>query len=474
MKKIFVTLAVLVGFAMQALAYDFEVDGIYYNLLLYTGNQEVQVTHCAQPGWNCYSGDVIIPEIITYEGDSYTVTAIGMFAFKGCVDLTSVTIPSSLRSIGGSAFLGCTALYDIHIPNTVEKVDASAFKNTGWYNNQPDGFPLYLDGWCLGFKEKMPLVELTIDEGTIKLANGAFYEYETLVSVTLPNSLISIGTHTFAFCTELRDVDWGGSIQVIGRSAFYSCSSLEDFMLPESVIEIGEWAFCGCRNLYHLNLPNSITTLGEYAFDECSNLTEVILPSGLTEIADGLFDQAGLKSITIPNGVTNIGALAFFACEGLESAVIPASVTEIGNHAFVCPNMDTVTCLGGIPASLYGNTVTSFEVPENCCLIVPCGSAETYSNSRWGEVFTNIVEDCDGIDETAETISVFPNPAQHFVRVEGITAREIQCYNGLGQLVKTVQNSNEISVEDLSEGVYLLRITDGEGNNRVARVAFSR
>ena len=80
MKKIFVTLAVLVGFAMQALAYDFEVDGIYYNLLLYTGNQEVQVTHCAQPGWNCYSGDVIIPEIITYEGDSDAILVKGMVA----------------------------------------------------------------------------------------------------------------------------------------------------------------------------------------------------------------------------------------------------------------------------------------------------------------------------------------------------------------------------------------------------------
>ena len=222
-----------------------------------------------------------------------------------------------------------------------------------------------------------------------------------------------------------------------------------------------------------MDLPNSITTIGNYAFDECSNLAIVTLPEGLTEIEEGLFDQSGLKSITIPTGVVTIGDLAFFACEALKTAVIPETVTEIGDHAFVCPNIDTVTCLGGIPASLYYNS-SSFEVPSNTCLIVPCGCTETYRNSDWGVVFSNIIEDCDGIDETAEIISVFPNPAQQFVHVKGITVREMQLYNVFGQLVKTVQNTNEIIVEDLSKGIYVLHITDKDGKNRVMRVVISR
>ncbi|MCR5657804.1 MAG: leucine-rich repeat protein [Bacteroidales bacterium] len=473
MKKLFVTLTILVGFAMQALAYDFEVDGMYYKIQVYTETPEVYVVHCAQPGWNCYSGDVVIPETVTYDGVTYTVTMIATFAFRDCVDLTSITFPATMRYIQDRAFMGCTSLTDIHIPNTVTRIHARAFENTGWYDLQPDGRPLYLDGWCLGYKGEEPLVDLTIDKQTLRVADAAFYENETLVSVTLPNTVISIGTHAFAFCPELRYFDFGPSIQVIEGDAFYMCTHLEDFTLPETVTKIGSWAFCGCRSLYRLDLPNSITTIGDYAFESCYNLAIVTLPEGLTKIGEGLFDQAGLKSITIPNGVTNIGALAFFACDGLKTALIPETVTEIGDHAFVCPNLDTVTCLGGIPASL--DYAQPFEqVPENCCLIVPCGSAETYSNSRWGEVFTNIVEDCDGIDETAETINVFPNPAQHFIRVEGITAREIQCYNGLGQLVKTVHNSNEISVEDLPVSVYLLRITDMDGKKHMERMSVSR
>ena len=44
-------------------------------------------------------------------------------------------------------------------------------------------------------------------------------------------------------------------------------------------------------------------------------------------------------------------------------------------------------------------------------------------------------------------------------------------YNALGQLVKTVRDTNEVSVADLVEGVYLLRITDIEGKKHVTRVA---
>ena len=469
MKKLFVTLMIVVSFAMQALAYDFEVDGIYYWINDYTEGPEVRVGHCSQPGWGCYAGDVVIPETVTYDGITYTVTQIGFWAFKDCTELTSISFPSTLTFIGERAFEGCTSLYDIHIPGTVTRVNAKAFVNTGWYNLQPNGWMLYLDGWCLGFKEKMPLVDLVIDEGTLKVADAAFYEYETLVTVTLPNSLVSLGNHAFAFCPELRHVDFGESIVEIGRDAFYGCTHLEDFTLPETTTKIGDWAFSSCHGLYRLDLPNSITTIGEYAFHGCSNLAIVSLPEALTEIAEGLFDQAGLKSITIPDGVTTIGDLAFYVCEGLKKAVIPATVTEIGNHAFVCP-MDTVWCLGETPASLYN--FTSFEVPSDCCLIVPCGSADTYMNSDWGEVFSNIVEDCATYtSEHQHMASVYPNPAKEKITIDVMESTEVLVYNALGQLVKTLRETNEVDLSGLVKGMYLLRITDSKGGSHIVRVA---
>ena len=78
----------------------------------------------------------------------------------------------------------------------------------------------------------------------------------------------------------------------------------------------------------------------------------------------------------------------------------------------------------------------------------------------------------DDVEETAaEQASVYPNPAKENVFIKGIEPAEVQVYNALGQLVKTVKGTNEIPVADLSQGVYLLRITDVEGEKYVARVA---
>ena len=72
------------------------------------------------------------------------------------------------------------------------------------------------------------------------------------------------------------------------------------------------------------------------------------------------------------------------------------------------------------------------------------------------------------------TIEVWPNPANDKVTVEGIEIAEIQVYNTLDQLVKTVEDTNEISVAGLPEGVYVLRITDEKGNSFTERVSVGR
>ena len=60
-------------------------------------------------------------------------------------------------------------------------------------------------------------------------------------------------------------------------------------------------------------------------------------------------------------------------------------------------------------------------------------------------------------------VSLYPNPAKEKVMIKGIKPAEVQFYNVLGQMVKTVKNSNEINVAGLPEGIYLLHITNTEG-----------
>ena len=63
-----------------------------------------------------------------------------------------------------------------------------------------------------------------------------------------------------------------------------------------------------------------------------------------------------------------------------------------------------------------------------------------------------------------KVISVYPNPAMEIVTIDGVEAAEVQVYNGLGQMVKTVQGSNEINVSGLPAGIYSIRVTMNDGN----------
>ena len=109
-------------FSSTASAYDFEVDGFYYNIISLS-DLTVEVT----AGDNKYSGEMIIPSTVTYKSKTLTVTSIGYYAFDGCSGLTSVAIPNSVTSIGNYAFDGCSGLTSITIPNSVISIITDAF-----------------------------------------------------------------------------------------------------------------------------------------------------------------------------------------------------------------------------------------------------------------------------------------------------------------------------------------------------------
>ncbi len=67
------------------------------------------------------------------------------------------------------------------------------------------------------------------------------------------------------------------------------------------------------------------------------------------------------------------------------------------------------------------------------------------------------------VSELTGAVKVYPNPAGGVVRIEGVEADEVRVYNALGQMMKTVQGTNEIDLSGLVDGVYLVRIRDKEG-----------
>ena len=120
MKKIFFLF--LLAFISLVVNATVEIGGIYYGL--YAGE-----TAGVSSNPNKYSGKVVIPKSITYNGKTYRVIGIEENAFRGCSDLTSVTIPNSIKSIIDYSFRDCTGLTSIIIGSGVTFIGALAFDN---------------------------------------------------------------------------------------------------------------------------------------------------------------------------------------------------------------------------------------------------------------------------------------------------------------------------------------------------------
>ena len=228
------------------------------------------------------------------------ITGIGNYAFSGCTNLISVTIPGNVTSIGKRAFGGCKALEELTIPEGVkklgyeiiadtyiEKIKIPSTVITSGLESNSDRSALAGDG---------VLTEVEFAEGMTRIPAYVCENASSMEKVVIPSTVTSIGSSAFNGCGGLKGVSLPDGLAQVEDAAFNRCKSLASITVPKSVTSIGDSAFANCTSLKSAVIEANgkklfETTMGNYAFSGCTNLTSVTIPGNVTSIGDYAFSN---------------------------------------------------------------------------------------------------------------------------------------------------------------------------------------
>ncbi|MBQ7153902.1 MAG: leucine-rich repeat domain-containing protein [Clostridia bacterium] len=338
---------------------------------------------------------VTVPEKL----EGKTVASVGENAFAGHTELTSLSLPDSLRAIPAGILADCAALCVLCLPINEEQVCLAALFDQGQavYTDNPFRVPDSLKCVCASgsipecfFWGCTGLVCACV-EGS-EIGDYVFYGCGLLQSIILRSGLTAIGSSAF-YNTAIETLTVPGTVESIGLGAFGSCNALRSLELPfvggsredntylgyvfgaenytwsgdfisaslwrvtleEGCESLGEWAFYGSR-IREVSLPQSLVSIGIRAFSDCEYLRSAELPDAVRSIGrDAFFRCLRLRTVHFPEQLERIGEQAFYRCASLESAALPDGLGKIPDLCFYgCQSLAEVSfnpvCLIGVKA----------------------------------------------------------------------------------------------------------------------------
>ncbi|MDR2791599.1 MAG: leucine-rich repeat domain-containing protein [Tannerellaceae bacterium] len=307
-----------------------------------------------------YKGEVLIPSRVTWEDAPleptiYRVKSVGKGAFRGCTNLTGLSIEGGVEYVD-TAFGGCTGL---------EKV-------------------VLLEG-------DKPL------NGRAKAFAGTTVKEVRLLRDMDPSS------NLFYEAVEVERLFIGEKVSVIGATAFVGCSHLRNVEIAPTTatLHFASALALASSPLAKVYIGRPLSFDAGSPFRDKPELTNIEFGPDVTSLPEWLFlNNTRLYRLTIPKNVKTIERGAFQGCSMLSEVTLGASVQEIRGEAFSgCTNLTRIICLNAHPADISTLTFEGID-KETCELIVPYGAEPAYKSAMiWNEFLrlTSVEENGDAV-----------------------------------------------------------------------------
>lgn len=332
--------------------------------------------------------EVSFPATLRYLGsinersEVFTGTSVKTINFNGtqittiapnlCEDATSLhTVNfgeySYINKFNTEAFKGCIALTNVDIPDSVKTIEAGLF-----------------DG-CTS------LASVKLSKNTTSIPDFTFRNCTSLTSIFIPYGYKSFGIETFYGCSALASVTFGENVMMATREVFAN---------------IGKNCFKGCVSLTSIAIPNGCKQYAASVLQDTLHLTTVALSkkSTLNTVAESMFENSAVQSVYLPSNYRNIEKNAFknsslktlvlgysnvvsvknrnaFDGVTLTDVYVPTSLLDNYLNANVWSDFDSnifhgasTYSLSFVPGGFGGGSMGSVEELDHGCVVLPgCG-----------------------------------------------------------------------------------------------------
>ena len=310
-------------------------DGFLYiekeliNIIDYDGDKKEILIPKEINGKKCYIGNrgFIYNESIWRVEIEEGITDIGKEAFKGCRNLVSITLPSTLKYKGESSFTRCYKLFEINNLSSLEIETSYYFINKTYNKLSTFRYNDYLVGRSMN---KYYLLDCLTNDKEITLPDDILgHKYELY--------------ETFMNNFTVESIDFGKSITSINGSFRYN---LLNIYIPKNIIQINcdtlpttlEKIVVDENNPRYDSRDNSNCIINTKYNLVVLGSANAVIPSTVECIGSASFYGSNIEKINIPEGVTKIQRDAFSFCKRLTEIHLPSTLETIGKDAFFqCP-----------------------------------------------------------------------------------------------------------------------------------------